>query len=264
MVRAVAESARGGQDALKSMNASERLAFKYLRSLELGPVEFEPDGNIPPDFVVGGRIAVEVRRLNQNHIQADGTAQGLEELSLALMARIDALCTQLGSAPDNESWWVSISYQRPVGPAKKLISQLRRALQGFRASPVREACSLRVAPNFTIDLRRADAALGQFFHRAASIDGDAGGWVLAELLRNLQLCVDEKQQKIALHRDRYREWWLVLDDRIDYGVDEEDRPRFLEDIMPRIRHDFDRIVLLDPRDHRRAFVVASGPSSAAC
>lgn len=245
------------------MNASERLALAYLDGLDLGPVEFEPDGNIPPDFVVGGRIAVEVRRLNQNHVQADGTAQGLEELSLSLMARIDALCTRLGSAPDDESWWVSFSYHRPVGPTKELISQLRRALQGFRASPVREPCSLRVAPNFTIDLRRSGAGLGQFFHRAASIDGDAGGWVLAELLRNLQLCIDGKQTKIAPHRHRYSTWWLVLEDLIDYGVDDEDRPRFLEDIMPRIRHDFDRIVLLDPRDHRRAFVVASGPSLAA-
>lgn len=79
------------------MNASERLALAYLHGLALGPVEFEPVGNIPPDLVVGGRIAVEVRRLNQNHVQADGTAQGLEELSLALMARIDALCTRLGA-----------------------------------------------------------------------------------------------------------------------------------------------------------------------
>jgi hypothetical protein len=60
------------------MNASERLALAYLHGLDLGPVEFEPDGNIPPDFVVGGRIAVEVRRLNQQHVHADGTAQGFE------------------------------------------------------------------------------------------------------------------------------------------------------------------------------------------
>jgi hypothetical protein len=245
------------------MNASERLALAYLSSLDLGPVEFEPDGNIPPDFVVGGYIAVEVRRLNQHHVQADGTAQGLEELAIPLMARVEALCERLGPSRDGDCWWVFLRYSRPVGQPKDLIAEMKRALTGFGACTTREACTLQVTAEVRLDLRPASRGRAHFFTFGGASDGDAGGWVLAELARNLQLCIDEKKRKIAPYRDRYREWWLVLDDRIDYGVDDEDRPRFLEDIMPRIRHDFDRIVLLDPRDHRRAFVVAAGPSSEA-
>ena len=65
----------------------------------------------------------------------------------------------------------------------------------------------------------------------------------------------EKEKKISTFRSRYAEWWLVLEDRIDFAVDSEDRPRFKSEVMPGIEHTFDRIVLLDPRDHRRAFEV---------
>lgn len=53
------------------MNKDERIAERYLKSLNIGEVAYEPDGKIPPDFLVNGCIAVEVRRLNQ-HYEADG------------------------------------------------------------------------------------------------------------------------------------------------------------------------------------------------
>lgn len=65
------------------MNPTEALALSYLKSVTLGEVVHEPDGNIPPDFPVDGRVAVEVRRLNQNSssLSAD-RPQALEELAI--------------------------------------------------------------------------------------------------------------------------------------------------------------------------------------
>jgi len=40
------------------MDASEKIAEKYLNGLAMGAVAYEPDGNIPPDFSVDGRIGV--------------------------------------------------------------------------------------------------------------------------------------------------------------------------------------------------------------
>ena len=66
------------------MDETVLLADRDLRSLELGPVVYEPDGNVPPDFAIDGSIAVEVRRLNQNYEEPDG-AEGLEELRIPLL-----------------------------------------------------------------------------------------------------------------------------------------------------------------------------------
>ena len=65
------------------MDNSERLAEQYLRSLELGNVCYEPDGNIPPDFVVDGRIAVEVRRLNQ-YVSNNGQMEAVERAAIPM------------------------------------------------------------------------------------------------------------------------------------------------------------------------------------
>lgn len=78
---------------------------------------------------------------------------------------------------------------------------------------------------------------------------------MGEVERNLRLCVEEKERKIAPYRNRYSRWWLLLADHIDYSMDEEDREIFRREVMPTIQHSFEKIIFLDPRDHRRAFDV---------
>ena len=47
------------------MNKDEKIANTYLKSLGFQKLEFEPNGNIPPDFTINKKIGVEVRRLNK-------------------------------------------------------------------------------------------------------------------------------------------------------------------------------------------------------
>jgi hypothetical protein len=235
------------------MDASERLAQLYLDSLDLGPVEYEPDGNVPPDFLVAGRIAVEVRRLNQNHETADGEYQGLEELWIPLWQRLKRHLPSLGPARDGECWYACIDFCRPLEEWTMLRPLIDAALLSFMANPERRQTTVQITPNFAIDLLKSGKDHGSFFVLGASSDNDSGGWVMAEVERNLRLCIEEKEGKIAPYRARYRTWWLVLADHIDYSMDPEDRDTFRAEIMPTIQHSFDRIVLLDPRDHRRAF-----------
>ena len=44
------------------MDRSEQVAMKHLLFCGFSTVVYEPDGNVPPDFLVDGSIAVEVRR----------------------------------------------------------------------------------------------------------------------------------------------------------------------------------------------------------
>jgi hypothetical protein len=57
------------------MDNSELIVSKYLASVHGDNFVYEPDGNTPPDFLVDQRIAVEVRRLNQNVVH-DGKHGG--------------------------------------------------------------------------------------------------------------------------------------------------------------------------------------------
>ena len=77
-------------------------------------------------------------------------------------------------------------------------------------------------------------------------DRDADGWVIPELERNVQICISEKSAKISAIRSKYPEWWLVLIDHIDHG-----REKAIN-VTP---DGWNRIVLLDPLDHRQACVL---------
>lgn len=65
------------------MDSSEAAIQRLLAHMGFTDITYEPDGNIPPDFVVNGQIAVEVRRLNQNFDDGLGT-RGLEEVTAPL------------------------------------------------------------------------------------------------------------------------------------------------------------------------------------
>lgn len=237
------------------MDESEKLVEKYLIALGRGAVVFEPDGNIPPDFSLDGSIGIEVRRLNQNYERPDGSTEGLEELAIPLWQRLQKALPKLGPSIDGESWFVCMDFRRPVGQWKPLQAKIEQALLAFMRSTPRTATTIKIAQNFELDLICAEKDQGSFFLLGASSDDDSGGWVMGEVEKNLRLCILEKGRKIAPYRGNYSEWWLVLSDHIDFGMDVKDREVFRAEVMPSIQHTFDKIILIDPRDHSRVFEV---------
>jgi hypothetical protein len=97
------------------MEVSEELVNKHLVHLGFKSVEYEPDGNIPPDFLVEGRIGIEVRRLNQNELTGSGF-RGLEEVTIPLQMKMIKLLASLGPAESGVSWFVCYSLKRPLPP----------------------------------------------------------------------------------------------------------------------------------------------------
>jgi len=99
------------------MKQEEQIAKMYLEHIGFSSIDYEPDGNIPPDFVINGDIAVEVRRLNQHYMKGD-TVQPLEKLEYSLLARIEALLNQYESVEASHSVFVVVSFERPLKASK--------------------------------------------------------------------------------------------------------------------------------------------------
>ena len=62
------------------MKKDELIAFNFLKSLSIGLVEHESDGNVIPDFLIHKSIAVEVRRLNMNYVLSNDKYEGYENI----------------------------------------------------------------------------------------------------------------------------------------------------------------------------------------
>lgn len=234
------------------MDASENLVHQHLVQLGFKDIIYEPDGNVPPDFLVNGTIAIEVRRLNQNHF--DGvTTKGLEEVAIPLWNKIENLVKRVENPLTNESWFVFFRFGRPVEPWKTLEPKILSALRTFINSPVRERGTILRECSFEIDVFRASKLYPSMFLMGGYSDDDSGGWVLAEMRKNILYCASEKSRKIARVRGTYPQWWLMLVDHIGHGLNDFDREMFRNQVS--IEHDWDKIVIIDPRDPERYFEI---------
>lgn len=216
------------------MRDSEELAFRYLSSLGLA-AKYEPDGNVPPDFVVNGRIAIEVRRLNQSVIVESGAIIGIEKAQFDLLRCVRAVLISLGPPPAGHSWFVHYSFNRPLPSLAKLRHDIRGVLLAFRDGCTAEM-EFSICDSFSLDLTPCTNIFPTCFVLGGYQDFDSGGWLVAELERNIRICTLEKEQKIAAVRSKYREWWLILIDCIGFGARE----------CLNVRHGWDRVILVNP------------------
>lgn len=238
------------------MDESEKLVEKYLRSLKVGTIVFEPDGNIPPDFSAAGVLGVEVRRLNQNYHFEDARTEGLEQISIPLWQRFEKYFPTIGKSVDGESWFISIRYQRPQASWKTVEPIIRRELLSFMTEPNRANTTININDTLQLKLRRTEKDHGSFFLLGSGVDRDAGGWVLSEVEANLKLCVIEKSRKISRYRSKYKSWWLILVDHIAFGVNECEQERLRTGLATTIEFsDWEKIILIDPRSHFRTFEI---------
>lgn len=224
------------------MNREERIAGTYLKSLGVGEVVFEPNGNIPPDFSLAGRIAIEVRRLNQ-HSFRNGEIRGLEETSIPLFGLLPSALSEFDSLYEGHSYWVSIRFRRPIGKSSFVKKAITKALSAFLKEPLQLPCDLRVTENIYFHLFSSQAVEGKVFRFASGTDRESGGFVLSEFTKNFKHCVEEKAQKVKNYRDRYSLWWLVLVDHIAHGFEEAAKDEVKSMIGPITP--WDKVVVLD-------------------
>ena len=234
------------------MDATEKIVQAHLQFRDLGSVVFEPDGNIPPDFLVGTDIAVEARRLNQNHFDNSAT-KGLEEVSIPLMQRIRKWLENLGPPTDGQSWFISYRYHRPVPCWKELEPILCGSLQNFDGIAGNTGRDLVERADFRLTVYPASKVFDTKFVLGGWNDLESGGWLLYEVYRNLVHCIEEKTAKVEDYRAKYRYWWLALVDYIGFSLSEEDRGDFLN--MFSVEHQWDKVLLIDPTNHERHFEI---------
>ncbi len=236
------------------MDQSEIWAKDYLvhRGFEAAEIVYEPDGNVPPDFLVEGRIAVEVRRLNQQLRSATGEPEAVEGLSLPLRNHLEQFLESLGPPLGGVSWWVFYEFARPQ-LTKSWKPILRSQLQPFLDGHVRDMeRTISIDSNFKLQLVQQARPGSHAFVLGGEDDLDTGGWVGHEFQESLRRCIEDKSDKVANYRAKYPEWWLVLVDHMLGGA-----PRQVH-----CEHDWDRVLIIHPSNWAWAYEVRSTTAKA--
>lgn len=231
------------------MDRAEELALEYLEKLFPGEdrIVHEPGGNVPPDFLIDGRIAVEVRRLNEHDFESN--PRPLIETGVPFSNNLRTFAATLAPHP-SRTLFVYVEFGRPLPTKNEVRSGAKTFLESLLATENPEDRAQTIAPNVTLK------CLGELpLHRRSFIfawfDVNSRGTPLPTLRRNLRLCVEEKSIKVQAYRIDYPEWWLILLDYVSFGRTDYEREGLREYLT--MDHDWDRVVLIDPLDRSCSF-----------
>ena len=239
-------------------NRDERIAREWLK--QQGHTNIEWPDEDPPDFVVDGKYAVEVRRMNPV-IEIDGKIRGEEELQIPLFRAAKTVLDSFGPPVNGNGFYVNCTYdysQLPLPQSEALEQEIKEALQPFRdailkpnqippclpSSPLELECGIR------LDLWFGRPRSSMFALQHAS-DGK-GGRVSGEVRKSLQHSIEEKCSKIAKRENLYpdHEWWLLLIDRI-LGVSVQSLPESeLESLHKevQVQEPVSRVIVISPEN----------------
>lgn len=221
-------------------NREEQLVIDCLIHQGYTEIEFEPDGNIPPDILVDNKIAIEVRRLNQNEITEEGF-NGLEEDEFSVQGIMRKILQESSDETFDKSAFVGYYFNRPI-PTKKEIKKYVSEILENHKSIIDEEREYVLNKNFRMNIFPSATKLNQQYQYGMSSDNDSGGFVVSLIYENLKLIIPEKDEKTSKYRERYSEWWLAVVDKIGYGLSDLDSKQFHN--LPKIENSFDRLLLV--------------------
>lgn len=230
------------------MDKHEKIAYEYLKSKGFKDIEYEPDGNVPPDFLVDKKYAIEVRRLNENIIINEGY-EGLEEKEIPLYQKVQKVISSFDKST-NGSCSVWYKFSRPIPKLKTVENELKELFINFLKDD-RHRLDTRLNCGIEVTITKSVINLEKKFYLAGLSDKDSGGYIVELVDKNLRLCIEEKTRKIENVKDKYSQWWLILIDYISFGLDEFDQKELKEHF--KFEHNWDRILIIDPSNYNNSF-----------
>lgn len=231
-----------GSNAKNVIKPGEQVAIEYFRSKGYTDIVHEPNGNVPPDLLINGSIAVEVRRLNQFK-NTNGIYSPLEELEYALMPRVKKIIASFAQGPSDLTSYVSVDFSRPLRINQALMSDITAVLE-THLEFLNAKGEYQVRANLSLRFWPTKKQYGKPYVWASSSDGDGGGFALSNILTSLKIIIAEKQEKIFPYKSKYCTWWLVVNDRIGFGMDEIDLSQLQAAFN--IPTFFERVIFISP------------------
>jgi hypothetical protein len=233
------------------MKEEEVMTENYLKYCGYGSqeIEFEPNGSVPPDFLVQKTIAIEVRRLNQHWTSPEGDEIPLEAVEVPTAKKLTRLLDSFGAPSNGVSWMVLPRIKRPF-PSMNWEATAKNELQKLQSGSIRDSkYEVVLDDHFRIEFTRMSKPGLKTFIEIGDSDDDRGGWVNEVLQKNISLCIREKTKKIAQYKSKYPKWWLVLVDFIMDGRPADDQTLTLS------HPEWDRVIVIHPADYGLAYDV---------
>ncbi len=225
------------------MNKDGKIAEKYLIKLFNNKIDYEHDGNIPPDFSIGD-LAIEVRRLNRNYLN-DSKVEGLEELQFRIQNVLKKSLELFNSKNIDESYWVFILYGKEINyNTRHLFKQFNKTLQQFLDSDLPDNSKFKVNNFIEMGFLKAHKKYNKLFKNLGGTNFNTFGFVNAVIIENVSYCISEKSSKILPYKNKYKSWWLILVNHLYANLKIEDNLEIKKYLSS--TGEFEKVIVLDP------------------
>ena len=217
---------------------NEILAEKYLRSLAIGDVSYEPNGNQTPDFSIGNQIAAEVRFLTSLTINIHGIT-GHQKILYDIVK-------EANKDYYGKHCFICLSMTRPY-PEKSVYKQALRSfltnIDSTRNNEWTDICSnTQISITFfepSSDCPRIIVGI--------TTDHSQSGFTCSMICEAIKHSISDKNSK-TIHRPKhnYKEWWLILVNKIGGGTPLPDEyPHYDRAIRESCNGQWNRVIILD-------------------
>lgn len=218
--------------------------MQLLTSFDCGTFEFEPIGQRSPDFGLDDRIAVEVTRLTKA-VDINGDHVVIDSDEVAIRQIVRTVISEFNGTQSNQSAIVNYRFTRPV-QRQDLRQGLKDFLDNVLQQEIVETQSTEVCTCLWVDLRPATHRPGMPFLEGGSSDGDRPGWLVPDMVDNVSRIAAVKQHRAMDVKNKYTEWWLLLENRLSYRLPAEALNAFHGSVDP--NEFWTKCVAFDTRD----------------
>lgn len=222
------------------MKVEESLVRDYLLKIGYQNIEYEPNGNFPPDFLLNSEIAVEVRRLNQ-HYSKEGQHEPLEKLEYSLVPKFLSIIDNFKVPEFKRTKAVTIRFQRPVRKKKEIFIKFQKLIKQESQADYNEK-TFHLSENVSIRFTPLNKKHDKPFILGTINDLDNACLLVAELYKNLKIIIKEKELKVTPHYKKYKKWWLAVVDKIAFNYEDSIIQQLKE--LPKIETIFEKILIV--------------------
>ena len=225
-------------------NFDENRARQWLESQ--GYIDIRRPSDDPPDYVVDGCVAAEVRRLSYPEGQ----------LTIPLENAVKKVLAKLGPPTDGKTIFLSCRYpfSPPLPEPKIVAAEIRDALESdnwLEGAYLPLACGIRIHTHPPIP---SPPKCNKFELNGAYVGPPRLG-SMGDLIEDIPRCIEEKSRKVR-NKNRvhdYPSWWLLLIDHIHYvpTLNGDQLTKLREQIQAR---DFwTRIIVISPENPKWSY-----------
>ena len=159
------------------------------------------------------------------------------------MPRVKKILSSFAQRPSDLTSYVSVDFRRPLRIDQVLMSDISSVLETHLEFLSAKA-QYEVRTNLRLRFWPTKKQYGKPYVWASSSDGDGGGFVVSNILASLKIIIAEKHGKIFPYKSKYSTWWLAVNDKIRFGMDEIDLSQLQAAFN--IPTFFERIVFISP------------------